>query len=96
MIFEGTILEAVLTNRLTGDFSGPVNAMVTTDVYSHNRQLLLIPQGSRILGETKKVAAQNQDRLAVMFSPIDHAGWLLGGPRSVRRTRPSGGRCIER
>lgn len=67
VIFEGTILEAVLTNRLTGDFSGPVNAMVTTDVYSHNRQLLLIPQGSRILGETRKVAAQNQDRLAVMF-----------------------------
>jgi len=67
VIFEGTILEAVLTNRLTGDFSGPVNAMVTTDVYSHNRQLLMIPQGSRILGETRKVATQNQDRLAVMF-----------------------------
>ncbi len=67
VIFEGTVLEAVLTNRLTGDFSGPVNCMVTTDVYSHNRQLLLIPQGSRILGETRKVAEQNQERLAVVF-----------------------------
>ena len=67
VIFEGTILEAVLTNRLTGDFSGPVNCMITTDVYSHNRQLLVIPQGSRILGETKKVAEQNQERLAVVF-----------------------------
>ena len=33
-IREGTVLEAVLTNRLGGSFSGPVNCMVTTDVYS--------------------------------------------------------------
>ena len=37
-LFEGTVLEAVLTNRLTGSFAGPVNCMLTEDVYSHNRQ----------------------------------------------------------
>lgn len=69
-LFEGTILEAVLTNRLNGAFAGPVNAMLTTAVYSHDRQHLLIPQGSRILGEVKRVDSVGQQRLAVVFHRI--------------------------
>jgi type IV secretion system protein VirB10 len=66
-LFEGTVLETVLTNRLNGSFSGPVNAMVTTNVYSHDHQHLLIPQGSRVLGEVQKLNSFGQDRLAVTF-----------------------------
>jgi type IV secretion system protein VirB10 len=69
-LFEGTLLETVLTNRLASYFSGPVNCMVTTDVYSHDRQHLLIPQGSRVLGEVKKVDNFGQERLAVFFHRI--------------------------
>ena len=69
-LFEGTILETVLTNRLTGSLAGPVNTMLTTDVYSHDRQHLLIPQGSRILGEVKPIANLAQQRLAVVFHRI--------------------------
>ena len=67
---EGTILETVLTNRLNGSLAGPVNTMLTTDVYSHDRQHLLSPQGSRILGEVKPVASFGQQRLAVVFHRI--------------------------
>jgi type IV secretion system protein VirB10 len=66
-LFEGTVIESVLTNRLTGSLAGPVNCMVTTDVYSHDRQRLLIPQGSRALGEVKPVSSFGQQRLAVIF-----------------------------
>lgn len=66
-LFEGTALETVLTNRLTGAFAGPVNCMVTTNVYSHDGQELLIPQGSRVLGEVKRVTGFGQERLAVIF-----------------------------
>ncbi len=66
-LFEGTVLESVLTNRLDGSFSGPVNCMVTTNVYSHNGQHLLIPQGTRALGEVHKVDTFGQQRLAVTF-----------------------------
>ena len=69
-LLEGTILETVLTNRLNGSLAGPVNTMLTTDVYSHDRQHLLIPQGSRILGEVKPVATFGQQRLAVVFHRI--------------------------
>jgi type IV secretion system protein VirB10 len=66
-LFEGTFIETVLTNRLDGSFSGPVNCMVTTNVYSHDGQHLLIPQGARALGEVRKVETFGQERLAVSF-----------------------------
>ncbi|MBZ5700436.1 MAG: TrbI/VirB10 family protein [Acidobacteriia bacterium] len=67
ILFEGTVLESVLINRLDGQFSGPVECLLTNDIYSHDRQHLLIPAGSKVLGETKKVDAFGQTRLAVLF-----------------------------
>ncbi len=67
ILFEGTVLESVLINRLDGQFSGPLECLLTNDVYSHNRQHLLIPAGTKILGETRRVEAFGQTRLAVAF-----------------------------
>ena len=67
VLFEGTILESVLINRLDGGFAGPVECLLSTDVYSNDRQHLLIPAGSKLLGETKKVDTFGQTRLAVLF-----------------------------
>ncbi len=41
--------------------------MVTTPVYSHNGQHLLIPAGTRVLGEVHKIENFDQERLAVAF-----------------------------
>ncbi|MGC2331186.1 MAG: TrbI/VirB10 family protein [Candidatus Acidiferrales bacterium] len=67
VVFEGTILETLLMNRLNGSFAGPMNCLVTTDVYSHDGQHILIPAGTKLLGEAKKVEALGQQRLAVSF-----------------------------
>ena len=67
VLFEGTIIETVLINRLEGQFSGPIECLVTTDVYSHDRQHLLVPAGTRALGEARKVENSGQTRLAVLF-----------------------------
>lgn len=64
---EGTIVPTVLLNRLIGDFAGPVECMVSSDVYSSDRQEILIPSGSKLLGEAKQVAGFGQRRLAVVF-----------------------------
>ena len=66
-IFEGTVLETVLTNRINGAFSGPINTMLTTDIWSHDHQRLLIPQGTRCLGTLSAVTNGNQQRLLVAF-----------------------------
>ena len=67
VLFEGTILETVLINRLDGGFTGPVECLLSTDVHSGDRQHLLVPAGSKLLGETRKVDTFGQTRLAVVF-----------------------------
>ena len=67
VLFEGTILESVLVNRLDGSFSGPVECLISNDVYSHDRQHVLIPAGTKVLGEAAKVDSFGQARLAVIF-----------------------------
>jgi type IV secretory pathway VirB10-like protein len=67
VLFEGTILETVLLNRLDGASAGPIACLVTTDIYSRDRQHLLVAAGSKVLGETRKVEAFGQTRLAVVF-----------------------------
>src|SRR5579864_855069 len=49
VVFEGTVLESVLINRLDGQMAGPVECLLTGDVYSHDRQHLLIPAGAKLL-----------------------------------------------
>ncbi len=67
VLFEGAVIETVLMNRLDGSFAGPLMCLVSTDVYSHDRQHVLIPAGTKVLGEAQKVSAFGQDRLAVYF-----------------------------
>lgn len=66
-IFEGTVLETVLTNRINGALAGPIDTMLTTDVWSHDHQQLLIPQGTRCLGTVSAVNGTGQQRIFVAF-----------------------------
>jgi type IV secretion system protein TrbI len=67
VLFEGTVIPTVLMNRLNDSFTGPVNCLVTENVYSHDRQHVLVPAGSKVLGEARHVNAFGQQRLAVFF-----------------------------
>lgn len=67
---EGTVIEGVLTNKLDGSNTGPVNVMISAAVYLPGTRLLLLPQGTRVLGEASKVSSFGQERLAVAFHRI--------------------------
>ena len=67
VVFEGSVIDAVLLNRLAGDFVGPIKVMVTNPVFSQNRQHVLIPEGTFLLGEAQKVSGFGQRRLSVSF-----------------------------
>ena len=56
LIYEGTFLDTVLMNRLDGDSSGPVKVLVSNPLYSHDHQHVIIPDGTVVLGEAKKMA----------------------------------------
>jgi type IV secretion system protein TrbI len=66
-IFEGTVLEGVVTSHIDGGFSGPVLVMLTTDYYSHDHQQLLMPQGTRLVGTVQSVGNAQQRKLFVVF-----------------------------
>ena len=66
-IHEGSFLEAVLVTQLSGEFPGPVLAMVSAPLYSADRQRVLIPRGSRVVGTARAVQNRDQSRLAVAF-----------------------------
>ena len=84
-LHEGEFLEAVLTNRLSGDFSGPVNAMVSADVHDRTRQRLLVPRGTRALGTAHQIEERDQSRLTVVFHRL-----VLPDGSSVRLDRSPG------
>ena len=64
---EGSFLEAVLLTQLSGEFPGPVLAMVSVPLYSADRQRVLIPRGARVVGTASAVQNRDQSRLAVAF-----------------------------
>ena len=66
-IHEGTFLEAVLVTQLSGEFPGPVLAMVSAPLYSADRQRVLVPRGARVVGTARAVQDRDQTRLAVAF-----------------------------
>jgi type IV secretory pathway VirB10-like protein len=70
LIYEGSMLDSVLMNRLDGDAVGPVKVLVSNPLYSHDHQHVIIPEGTVVLGEAKKVGATGfgqQRRMAVVF-----------------------------
>jgi len=66
-IFEGTVLEGVVTNHIDGGLSGPIMVSLTTDLYSHDHQQLLLPQGTRLLGDVQSVGNAEQRKMFVTF-----------------------------
>ena len=70
VIYEGMTLDTVLMNRLDGDAAGPVKVLVSNPVYSHDHQHVLIPEGTIVLGEARKIGGTGigqQRRMAVIF-----------------------------
>jgi type IV secretion system protein VirB10 len=70
VIYEGLTMDTVLMNRLDGDSVGPVKVLVSNPVYSHDGQHVLVPEGTVVLGEAKKIGANGfgqQRRIAVAF-----------------------------
>ncbi len=67
VVFEGTTIDTVLVDRLDAEFTGDVKVMVTNPVYCEDRQHILIPEGTFILGTVQKVSGLGQKRVALTF-----------------------------
>lgn len=65
-VAQGTVIEAAMVTAINSDRPGPVIAHVTHPVYdSKNMQHLLIPPGTRLIGQLDQ-ALEGQDRRVVL------------------------------
>ena len=70
VVYEGLTMDTILMNRLDGDAPGPVKVMVSSPIYSHDHQHVLIPDGTVVLGEARKIGSSGigqQRRMALAF-----------------------------
>lgn len=70
-VMAGTIISASLITGLNSDLPGEVTAQVTANVYDTvTGQILLIPQGSRLIGSYDSVVAFGQSRALLVWQRI--------------------------
>lgn len=82
----GSVIEAALITGLRSDLPGQITAQVTANVYDSPRgQFLLIPQGSRLLGEYDSRVAAGQRRILLAWTRL-----ILPDGRSILLEREPG------
>ncbi len=69
-VVEGAIIPAVLETALNSDLPGYVRAVVSRDVRSFDGTQVLIPHGSRLIGQYKSGIALGQSRAFVIWTRL--------------------------
>lgn len=67
---QGTVVAAVLETAINSDLPGSVRGVVSRDVRSFDGSRVLIPRGSKLVGQYKSAAAQGQTRAFVVWERI--------------------------
>lgn len=68
LVAQGTMIRGVLETAVQSDLPGMVRAVVTENVWSFDGRRVLIPAGSRLVGEYKSGIAQGQTRVFVVWT----------------------------
>jgi type IV secretory pathway VirB10-like protein len=70
-VMAGSIIPAVLVNGINSDLPGPIIAQVSENVFdSATGKSLLIPQGSKLIGDYSNMVAYGQQRVRVEFQRL--------------------------
>ena len=83
LIPQGTIVSAVMETALNSDLPGFARALVTKDVLSFDGSAVLIPAGSRVIGEYNSGVAQGASRIFIVWIRLirpDGVSIALGSP----------------
>ncbi|MGB8816848.1 MAG: type IV secretion system protein VirB10 [Rhizobiaceae bacterium] len=81
MITQGAIIHGVLESAINSDLPGNVRGVVSQDVWSLDGGRILIPKGSRLIGEYSSGIATGQTRILIAWNRVitpDGVSVLLG------------------
>jgi len=67
MIAQGKLIDAVLESAINSDHPGMLRALVSEDIYADNGNVVLLPRGSRLIGEYDSGVARGQNRIFVLW-----------------------------
>lgn len=80
---QGAVIPAVMETAINSDLPGLARAMVTRDVRSFDGSTVLIPRGSRVIGQYKSGLAQGAKRVFVIWTRVirpDGVSIQIGSP----------------
>lgn len=83
LVAEGTMIRGFLETAINTDLPGMVRAVVREDVYSLDGRRVLIPKGSRLIGEYKSGLARGQKRVFIVWNRMmrsDGVSVRIGSP----------------
>lgn len=83
LIAQGSLIHAVLETAINSDLPGYVRAIVSEPVYAEDGSRVLIPQGSRLIGQYKSGMQQGQSRIFIVWTRAIIPGGIsinLGSP----------------
>lgn len=70
-LFAGSVIPAVTTVGINSDLPGQVNATVRQTVYdSRNENIVLIPQGTKIVGQYSSSVSYGQQRVLIAWNQL--------------------------
>jgi type IV secretion system protein VirB10 len=82
-LVQGAILQATLEPRIVSDLPGMLRAVVSDDVYSDDETEVLIPKGTRLVGQYSSGILPGQNRIFVIWQRLirpDGIDILLNSP----------------
>ncbi|MBU2146989.1 MAG: type IV secretion system protein VirB10 [Alphaproteobacteria bacterium] len=65
---EGTLIPGILETAIISDLPGQVRAIVSQDVFSFDGRRVLIPTGTRLIGEYQSEVTRGQKRIFVVWT----------------------------
>ncbi|WP_312407106.1 type IV secretion system protein VirB10 [Rhizobium sp.] len=70
MIPEGTLIPGILETAIVSDLPGQIRAITSQDVYSFDGRRVLIPTGTRLIGEYQSEVTRGQKRIFVVWTGL--------------------------
>ena len=67
-ILQGKLMTAVLETAVNSDLPGMVRAVITKDIYSDTGKVILLPKGTRLIGQYSANLAAGQTRVMVAWT----------------------------
>ncbi|MGL4243463.1 MAG: type IV secretion system protein VirB10 [Beijerinckiaceae bacterium] len=68
LIPQGTMIRGVLETAINSDLAGMVRAQTLEDVWSFDGRRVLVPKGTRLIGEYRAGVARGQTRIFIVWS----------------------------